>query len=427
VQRSTAPRAARPRRHAGGRPDRPAARRIGVIGAALVVGIGGVRTGTAGEFSANVDVATELRLFPDAPQFAQQFDTFQPSAALTGDLRYSSDDRRHQLVFVPFARLDGQDDERTHADVREGYYRYAGDAFEVRVGAGKVFWGVTESRHLVDIINQTDAVEDIDEEDKLGQPMVQLSLLKDWGKVDLFVMPLFRERTFPGPAGRLRFEPRVDASRARYEDAAEATHTDFALRYSHYAGRFDFGVNLFAGTSREPLFVPEFTDAGAIVFAPLYTQINQFGVDVQYTGGAWLWKLETIVREGQGDTFAALVGGFEYTLFGVTEQGADLGLLVEYLYDGRELFTAPVVTLENDLFYGTRFALNDINDTSVLAGAITDLDDGSTAALIEAGRRVGQHWRAEFEARLFVGVDDTNILQPFSRDSFFTLRLTRYF
>ena len=42
------------------------------------------------------------------------------------------------------------------------------------VGAAKVFWGTAESRHLVDIINQTDAVEDIDEEDKLGQPMVKV-------------------------------------------------------------------------------------------------------------------------------------------------------------------------------------------------------------------------------------------------------------
>ncbi|MDD7885073.1 hypothetical protein [Flavivirga sp. 57AJ16] len=36
---------------------------------------------------------------------------------------------------------------------------------------------MTESNHLVDIINQTDAVETFDGEEKLGQPMVQLS----WG------------------------------------------------------------------------------------------------------------------------------------------------------------------------------------------------------------------------------------------------------
>ena len=50
-----------------------------------------------------------------------------------------------------------------------------------RVGVGKVFWGVTESQHLVDIINQTDLVENIDTEDKLGQPMLETTWLQNWG------------------------------------------------------------------------------------------------------------------------------------------------------------------------------------------------------------------------------------------------------
>ena len=35
--------------------------------------------------------------------------------------------------------------------------------------------------------NQTDGVEDIDSEDKLGQPMVNLTLERDWGALDLYV------------------------------------------------------------------------------------------------------------------------------------------------------------------------------------------------------------------------------------------------
>ncbi len=73
---------------------------------------------------------------------------------------------------------------------------------ETRVGVRRVFWGVTEFQHLVDIINQSDSVEDIDNEDKLGQPMINLSLVKDWGIVDFFVLPYFRERTFAGAEGR---------------------------------------------------------------------------------------------------------------------------------------------------------------------------------------------------------------------------------
>ena len=74
-----------------------------------------------------------------------------------------------------------------------------------------------ESRHRVDYINQTDGVEDVDGEDKLGQPMLNLGLQRDWGDLNFFYLPYFRERTFPGTKGRLRAPLVVDTDRARYE------------------------------------------------------------------------------------------------------------------------------------------------------------------------------------------------------------------
>ncbi len=98
------------------------------------------------------------------------------------------------FTFIPFARLDSADTERTHFDIRELNYLWLTDNWELRFGIRKVFWGVTETQHLVDIINQTDLVEHIDGEDKLGQPMIQLSVpsvsiyarieLEDWGSLE---------------------------------------------------------------------------------------------------------------------------------------------------------------------------------------------------------------------------------------------------
>ena len=87
--------------------------------------------------------------------------------------------------------------------LREAYWAYEdwsykGTEIELLVGINKVFWGVTESVHLVDIVNQTDLVEDLDQEDKLGQPMVNLALQHDWGLLNIYLLPYFRERTFPG-------------------------------------------------------------------------------------------------------------------------------------------------------------------------------------------------------------------------------------
>ena len=78
------------------------------------------------------------------------------------------------------------------------------------VGINSVFWRVVESNHLVDILNQTDLIEDIDGEEKLGQPMISLSTQQDWGGLSLFVLPWFRERTFPSEEGRLRSQSGTD-------------------------------------------------------------------------------------------------------------------------------------------------------------------------------------------------------------------------
>ena len=379
----------------------------------------------APNFSGSIGV--EARLFPKDPLFLEQSDDFgQFSAILEAELEWRSEDRKHQFVFTPWARIDNMDEERSHADAREFYYRYRGDIIEAQIGLVKVFWGTAESRHLVDIVNQTDGVEDIDGEDKLGQPAIRIGTQQDWGKLEGFILPYFRKQTAPGIDGRLRGPLPLDWENPVYESSNEEENVDFAIRYSHYFGNWDVGLSFFDGTSREASFSPS---ADGTRFIPYYAQISQLGLDLQYTNEAWLWKFEGIIREGHGDTFGALVGGLEYTFYGVTEGGADLGILAEYQFDDRDENSplVPITTADKDLFLGARYALNDTQDTSILAGGIIDLENGSSSGLIEAERRIGNNWKAELEARLFINIDETDPLHFFRKDDALTLRLTRFF
>ena len=370
-------------------------------------------------------VGVELRWFPENPQFPGQLDHFQPSLNVAPEFRWvlGSGD---QITISPYALLDGQDNDRSHFDVREAYWRHFGENWDLLVGVNIVYWGVTESRHLVDIINQIDGVVDIDEEDRLGQPMITLSTQRDWGHLALFVLPGFRDRTFAGEDGRLRFVLPIDDDEAVYESGAEEKHIDFAARYTHYIGDWDIGAHLFYGTGREPLITLSANNQRLI---PNYDLITQFGVDLQYTKDAWLWKFEGIVRSGQSKTFAALVGGFEHTFYQIRQSAADLGLLIEYLYDGRndDPSLAPPALFQNDLFFGLRLALNDFQDTSVLMGAIVDLNDQSTLFQVEAQRRLGEHWSAEIQGRFFLNVGDDALLLSFREDNFVNLSLARHF
>ncbi len=326
---------------------------------------------------------------------------------------------------MPFLRLDSADNKRTHFDVREFFGLFVFDNMEIGVGARKVFWGVTESQHLVDIINQTDSVESPDGEEKLGQPMLNVAASLGGGTVELFVMPYFRERTFQGKKGRLRAPLVVVAERAEYESGAKEWHTDFALRYSTSLGDWDVGLSQFTGTGREPTLKVAFDKAGRPVLIPFYEQINQSGLDVQLITGEWLWKLEGIRRSGQAATFCAATGGFEYTFVGIGGSAMDLGVLSEWLYDERGE-GAPTPN-ENDVMAGFRLAVNDIESTEVLAGVVQDTSGPERVFFVEASRRLTDHWKATLEARAFSRSSQDDILASVGNDDHLQFELAYYF
>lgn len=370
-------------------------------------------------------VSAEARLFPNSASDPQQHGD-NLSFAAEPEYYREWDDGRRSFSFIPFARLDQGDSDRSHFDVRELLWQWVGQSWELRAGIGKVFWGVAETRHLVDIINQTDTVENIDLEDKLGQPMIDLALIRDWGTVDLFILPGFRERTFPGPDGRLRSQPAVDTGQARYESAAKWKHVDWSVRWAHSIGDWDIGTYYFNGTSREARLLPEVNAVGKVKLIPFYEQIQQFGLDLQATKGDWLWKLEVIAGKGKDDRYAATVGGFEYTLVGLLETRADLGLLVEYLYDDRGDI-APTTPFEDDIFLGARLTPNDAQSTEFLFGIFIDPDNGTRIYNLETSRRIGSHWKLSLEARIFSNIPKDDLLFSFRNDDYLQVELARYF
>ena len=374
---------------------------------------------SAVELSGNI--AGEYRYFQHDAQSTEP-GQHAPSLAFSPEFYTEWDGGRQNLIISPFLRVDAEDAQRTHADLREFQWLLVEDSWELRLGIGKVFWGVAESQHLVDVINQTDLVENSDTEDKLGQPIVNLSLFQDWGTVDLFVMPYFRERTFAGRDGRLRGPLMVDTDAAKYQSGAGQRHIDLAIRWSHSLGDWDIGLSHFYGTNREPLLLLNLT-ASALI--PFYETMHQTGLDVQYTSDAWLWKLETIRRETDSDTFSALTGGMEYTIYSVLDSDIDVGLLAEYLFDDRN--NASVTAFEDDVLLGTRLTWNDAQSSELLFGFIQDLSSQDIGCNIEASRRIGNHWKVSLEGRFFSVDDRSSVLFPVRNDDILQLELVRYF
>lgn len=394
---------------------------------AAIIGGGLLPAAVSPSFAQSLRITPEAtiegRFFFDDPQFDEQLENFQGSFILGGDLRWTSKDRNTRFVFEPYVRLDTPDNERTYADIRAASIARRFGDWSLLVGVSQVFWGVAESRNVVDIINQFDTIEDFDQGEKLGQPMVRLAKRTNIGTFEAYYLPFFREQLFPGDDGRLRFDPPVDTDAATFERDNEEWAGDFALRYSNVFGNFDVGFHAFHGTSRTPFLAPS-DDVSSL--QPFYQELTQGGLDVQYTKGPWLLKFEGVGVSVGGDTSFSGVGGFEYTFFDIGGQGIDVGVIGEYLFDDRDITVAPINVFDNDAFVGTRITLNDTQDTEILAGAIIDTETGGLIGSVEFQRRIGSNMLAEVEGRLFNGSGDP-FVQPFNQDSHITFRLTRYF
>ena len=383
------------------------------------------------EFSGSLDVDSrwypQLNAHPEQRAHASGF-AAEPKLHLKGAGEWS-------LTVAPFLRYDGADSRRTHADLREAYFLTYGaigeGEWELRLGVDRVFWGVTESQHLVDIINQTDLVEHPNKESKLGQPMAHLTFSAEWGILEFFALTYHRARTYPGRHGRLRSAIPIDEEHVSYESAAGEWRVDLAARYSHSLGPLDFGLSVFDGTSRDPFITPHVDERGMVSLRQHYERIRQFSVDAQLTIESWLLKLEAIQREGarnllgMKEDFAAFVIGGEYTFNSIFGSAADLGLLAEWNYDERSERSNS--EFQNDLFFAVRLALNDTQSTEVIAGVLADVDHTTRTLSIELKRRLSDQWSVKLEAIVLMDVDEEDIIHDTRRDSFVALNVTYNF
>ena len=346
------------------------------------------------------EVSFENRFFLEEGLFGQ--DKNHSSFTLSPEFYFESEDQKTSFTFKPKIRRDSTDDERNLFDIQDLSLVRVKDSYETRIGIRRDFWGVTETVHRVDIINQTDQVESFDGEDKLGQPMINLSVEREWGILDLYALLGFRERTFAGEKGRLRLPFTINTDSPLYESGAENLRTDFAIRWSQSYRNVELALSHFSGTSREPEFKTGLNDN--INFRiPSYEIIDQTGLEVLYIVGELAFKLEAISRSGQGDRFSAATTGFEYTQVGVMGSRLDLGWLMEFNHDDRYE--------DSPLALGTRLTFNDLFDSQILSGVIWNEETGETNVFVEASRRVSNCCRLSFESVYFNGGNNSNSVQ----------------
>lgn len=343
-----------------------------------------------GEWKA--EIGAEYRYFKNPGEFGQEQNAW--GLRLQSDYFREIDDDT-TFNFVPFLRVDTLDSERNHIDIREALWARIGNAWELKAGVSRVHWGKTEFLNVVDVINQKDFVEG-DKDEKLGQPLVGLSLEHEWGNFDAYLLLGFRERPFPGEDGRLRTPILVD-DEAVYDQGEGEGDVDFAARWRRQlTDELEMGLSLFSGIDREPSFGFNF-DFFDPRLVPYYHHKDQIGLELEYIYEGWIGKLEAIHVSSAFQPYDAAVVGGEYTFGAIFESDLDLTLIAEYLWDERNELSPGF--FEHDIGLGTRLTFNDVQSTEILFGGLFDPDSKEKVLTLEAKRRLGDSWQLKLNAQ----------------------------
>ena len=104
----------------------------------------------------------------------------------------------------------------------------------------------------------------------------------------------------------------------------------------------------------------------------------------------------------------------------------DVSLLGEWNYDGRGQNATPSRspnTLENDFFFATRLAFNDVQSTEIVASILGDVERTTRALSVELDRRISDLLSLNLEAIHLLSIDRADIHYDTRRDSFVDVRL----
>lgn len=321
-----------------------------------------------------------------------------------------------RLVANVALRADMAGDRAVLPDLHQLELEVARDRWTLRAGVSQVSWGVLESRRPVDVINQRAPDPRTPGGMKLGQPMVDFTAHGSWGAVDLYLLPWFRARPLAGRAARLWSPDVIAGNDAQLSSPSGFRLVDWAVRGTRTMGPWDVGLSFFMGTDREPAFALVGAGTAAAALVPRYDPVRRLGVDVQWTRGSWLGKLEALASDGVAGRYLAGGAGVEYA------PRDYVSIYGEMLFDSRG--GAATTSWEHDLFVGTRLLYP---DGAVDLRSSVDPVSGNVIFGLDATRRLSNALVLTLGTRAFLGDAAREPPLAWRTDTSVALGLTRYF
>ena len=326
-----------------------------------------------------------------------------------------------RIVGEFIVREDEKDSGRRITEARQAYFRTPFSGFDVFLGNRQEFWGKTESKNVVDLINQSDAAANEGKSGKLGALSISAERYVDIGDLQLWYISGFREKTFNDSDAHPSSGLTVNSAQYARKDGKDAD--DFAVRLSSFAGDWDLAGSVFYGTARDPILT---VAVGGKALNPYYALQKSIGLEAQYTGDATLLKWESLHGTQSSligtHNFSAAVAGIEYTYYRSFETKLDIGLIGEVQHDDRPQSAANQFGVA-----GVRLVFNDIADSNILFLLSADSKMDQSIVSLEASQRINDVTSVKLTSQFYNARTATSAYGQLSDDDAVTLTLNMFF
>ena len=397
-------------------------------------------------WSSQGELALESRVFLDDDNPI----TIDQGVGMMGRVQVDHRSKKFKERIRVYGRLDHQDPNRTILVVEEAWAQWRLKPFKIKVGYDLLNWTATEAFHPADIFNSRNLDSDLQNYEKLGEPMISVAVKTALGRFTLYHMPTFTQPILPSTASRLSFAPGQETTISRLDVAGELTERWFTPQFGlRWRFAFDQADLTLHGIHHQDRSQPSIVLLNNIPSA-LFQTVTQLGGTYQQVIDAFILKLEAAWRifhkpsselrdivfldgsQGKPD-HGRIAVGIEYGLAHETGSESAFILEAQSLIGPSRVTAAQLDTFQADILLGYRFAFNDEASTSFIASGIADIEyfDEFIGSL-SVERRFGETWIAKASLRILDTQEPTTPLEakPLQRireSDHLSVQLTRHF
>jgi len=285
-----------------------------------------------------------------------------------------------------------------------------------------VNWTALEAFHPVDVINARNLDSDLENLEKIGEPMAALQVQPfENTSVTAMFMPVYMETLFPSPRSRLNFgPPGTDLRNARrlLDRNGALTDRDFgpqgAVQVRQVIKSADLTLHVLENMDRlEPIVL---VDPATGNISLLFQTVQQIGGTYQQVFGPLIAKLEGAYRRfiPPNESVVALIGPLPNQTHGIVAAGLEYGLShangsqSTFLLEGETVLglsepeRRALTPFQRDVCAVFRFARNDEASKEVLLATIVDLDQWGEYLVSGTYRqRIGETWTINVGLRIY--------------------------